>query len=227
MRLAAALLAVLFTATTALAEGRITVIGTGQVMAEPDKATIMVGVTTEGPVAAEAMAENSRAMAAVMERLRALGVADRDMQTASLSLSPRWMPPRPMDGDAPVPSGFVASNMLSVEVRDLEALGGILDAALSDGANTLGGLTFGIEDDSALKEAARRAAVADAMAKARVLADAAGLALGDIEEISEGSDFGGPFPQARMDMAMSESVPVAPGELSLNATITLVYAIAD
>ena len=112
-------------------------------------------------------------------------------------------------------------------MRDLDALGGVLDAVLGEGANTLNGLSFGVADDTALKDEARRAAVAAATRKARVLAEAAAVTLGPVTEIVEGGGFGGPFPSARMDMAMAEAVPVAPGELSLQATVTMTWTIGE
>jgi uncharacterized protein YggE len=117
--------------------------------------------------------------------------------------------------------------MVTVVLRDLDALGGVLDAVLGDGANSLGGLSFGMSDDAALRDEARRAAVADATAKARVLAEAAGVMLGPLEEIVEGGGFDGPLPRARMDMAMAEAVPVAPGELTISATVTMTWAIGE
>jgi uncharacterized protein YggE len=226
MRLAACLAAACLLAAPAQAAGKITVSGTGEVFAAPDMATLTLGVTTEAAEAAAAMQENSEAMAAVMARLSALGIGERDMQTSSLSLSPRWQEPQPGETQPGI-SGFVVSNMLTVEVHDLAGLGGVIDAALGDGANTLGGLFFGIEDDAALREAARRAAVADAAAKARVLAEAAGVTLGAVGEIVEGGDFGGPFPGARMEMALDGAPPVAPGEVGLTVTVTMTWAIAE
>jgi hypothetical protein len=203
-----------------------TVSGTGEVAAAPDMATISLGVTTEGMEAAEAMRRNSEAMTAVLAAVAAAGVAERDVQTSALSVSPRWEPPRPNE-TAPRVSGFVATNIVTVRVRDLDALGGVLDAVLGEGANTLNGLSFGVADDTALRDAARQAAVADAARKARVLAEAAGVTLGPVTEIVEGGGFGGPFPSARMDMAMAEAVPVAPGELSLQATVTMTWTIGE
>jgi uncharacterized protein YggE len=176
--------------------------------------------------AAEAMRRNSEAMTAVLAAVAAAGVAERDVQTSSLSLSPRWEPPRPNE-TAPRVSGFVASNMVTVAVRDLGALGGVLDAVLDEGANTLHGLSFGVADDAELKDAARRAAVADATRKARVLAEAAGVTLGPVAEIVEGGGFGGPIANARMEMAMDGAPPVAPGELSLQATVTMTWTIGE
>jgi uncharacterized protein len=225
MRPAAVLAALCLAAAPAAADGKITVTGTGEVSAAPDMATLSLGVTTEAEEAAAAMRANSEAMAAVLARLVALGIAEADMQTSSISLSPRWEPPRPAETEPRV-TGFVASNMLTVEVRDLAALGGVIDAVVGDGANTLGGLVFGIADDRALRDAARRAAVADAAGKARVLAEAAGVRLGSVEEIVEGGEMGGPM-FARMDMAAAESVPVAPGEIDLQVTVTMTWEIDD
>ena len=213
-------------AAPAWAEATMTVSGVGEVAAAPDMATISLGVTTEATEAAEAMRRNSEAMAAVLAAVAAAGVAERDVQTSSLSLSPRWEPPRPNETEPRV-SGIVATNLVTVAVRDLDALGGVLDAVLGEGANTLHGLSFGVADDTALKDAARQAAVTDATRKARVLAEAAGVTLGPVTEIVEGGGFGGPLPGARMDMAMAESVPVAPGELSLQATVTMTWTLGE
>jgi uncharacterized protein YggE len=147
------------------------------------------------------------------------------MQTSSLSLSPRRTPPGP--DRVPETVGFVASNIVTVRVRDLDALGGILAAALGDGANTLGGLSFGVSDETALRESARRAAVADAMATARVLADAAGVTLGAVEELSELGASWGPQPMGRMEMAMSDAVPVAAGESTISSEVRMIFEIAD
>ncbi len=226
MRLATCAVLSLLAAAPAWAEATMTVSGVGEVAAAPDMATISLGVTTEGMEAADAMRRNSEAMTAVLAAVAAAGVAERDVQTSSLSLSPRWEPPRPNE-TAPRVSGFVASNMVTVAVRDLGALGGVLDAVLGEGANALHGLSFGVADDAELKDAARRAAVADATRKARVLAEAAGVTLGPVAEIVEGGGFGGPIANARMEMAMDGAPPVAPGELSLQATVTMTWTIGE
>jgi uncharacterized protein YggE len=226
MRLATCAVLSLLAAAPAWAEATMTVSGVGEVAAAPDMATISLGVTTEGMEAADAMRRNSEAMTAVLAAVATAGVAERDVQTSALSLSPRWEPPRPNE-TAPRVSGFVASNMVTVAVRDLGALGGVLDAVLDEGANTLHGLSFGVADDAELKDAARRAAVADATRKARVLAEAAGVTLGPVAEIVEGGGFGGPIANARMEMAMDGAPPVAPGELSLQATVTMTWTIGE
>lgn len=196
--------------------------GTGTVEVAPDMATLSIGVTTQGDTAATSLAANTAAMEAVMARLAASGIEARDMQTSNLYLSPNWTG---YDTATPTISGFVASNSLTVQVRALDTLGAVLDASVADGANTLNGLTFGLSNPGPILEEARKEAVADAKARAEVLATAAGLTLGRIVLISEenGSYVG-------YDGYMADAsapVPVAGGELGLSANVTIQYEIAE
>jgi uncharacterized protein YggE len=200
---------------------RITVTGEGRVDAAPDMATVSLGVVTEGATAAEAMAANSIQLSAVLERLKASGIEDRDVQTQGLSINPNW---QQTDAD-PTPRivGYQASNMLTVRVRALDRLGAVLDMAIADGANSFNGLSFGLSDPLPAMTEARKRAVADAMARAGVLTQAAGLMLGPVVSISEGGGFGGPQPMYRMDAAAASPVPVAAGEVSTVASVTMVF----
>ncbi len=210
----------------ALAEGpaTISVTGEGVVEAAPDIATISMGVTTEAPTAAEAMSANSAALSAVLERLRAAGVADRDLQTSNLTLNPNWVGYD--SGKAPTISGYTASNMLTVRVRALESLGTVLDSAITDGANTLNGVTFGVAEPRPALDEARKKAVADAIARATLLVEAAGAKLGPVVSISESSGFAPPMPMFRMEASADSGVPVAGGEVGLTASVTMVFEIA-
>ena len=146
MRLLSIFLLSAMLATPALAEAPfrvVTVTGEGTVQASPDLATLSIGVTTQGDTAASALGSNSAALAKVMDRLRAAGIEDRDLQTSGLSLNPNWTSDE--SGNSRI-SGYVASNQLTVRVRALPMLGAVLDAAVADGANTLNGLTFGLAD---------------------------------------------------------------------------------
>lgn len=202
---------------------RITVTGTGSVDSRPDMATISLGVTTQGGTAAEAMGRNSEELARVLEKLRASGVEDRDLQTSGLSLNPNWT--NSNDGTAATISGYVASNQLTIRVRALDSLGGILDAAVKDGANTLNGVTFGLTDPKPVEDEARKRAVQDAAARAALLTTAAGVQLGQVLSITEGGGFEPPRPMYRMDAAEASAVPMAEGEVSTAASVTVVYAI--
>jgi uncharacterized protein YggE len=118
--------------------------------------------------------------------------------------------------------------MVTVRVRALDALGAVLDGVVSDGANTLNGLGFGLAEDRPLMDEARRLAVADAAAKARLYAEAAGVTLGRVRSISEAGGYAPPMPLAmEAGYAKSADVPVAPGELSISASVAIVYEIAE
>ncbi len=201
----------------------ITVTGIGTVEAVPDIATLMIGVTTQGDTAAAAMAANSASVEAVIARLTAAGIEARDMQTSNLSLNPNWTG---YDSSVPTISGYVATNLLTIRVRKLDALGTVLDAAITDGANTLNGLTFDLAEPEPARNEARKEAVADARAKAELLAVAAGVTLGRIISISEVSVGTEPMPMFRQDAA-SAAVPVAGGEVGMSASITISYEIVE
>ena len=229
MRIFVGILMSMVLATTVHAEDitrRIVVAGMGEVQAAPDMATVSIGVSHEARTAGEAMEAASLAMSSVMTSLAAAGVEPRDIQTSNIGLNPRYQ--HSNDGRPPRVTGYIASTTLTVRVRMLDDLGGVLDAVVSDGANALNGLRFGIADTAPLESAARAAAVADAAAKARELADAAGVQLGRVISISEGGAASQPQPMMRgamMEAAMD--VPVAAGELDFRARVNVVYAIAD
>ncbi len=211
-----------------ITERTITVTGTGQADAAPDIATLRVGVTSEAKTARAAMDQTNARTAAVIARLAGLGVAERDMQTSGLSLNPVWSNRPSANGHTVnVITGFVARNGLTVRARDLDGLGALIDSVVSDGANDIGGIAFGVDDPAPLLDAARRDAVADAMARARLFAGAAGVTLGPLKTLSEN---GGYAPQPRMmEMAMSRDAgaPVARGEVSYSATVTMVFGIGE
>ncbi|MEY8842728.1 SIMPL domain-containing protein, partial [Cribrihabitans sp. XS_ASV171] len=192
----------------------ITVNGEGSVEAAPDMATIVLGVTNEAAEAGAAMQATSEAVTRILARLEEMGIAARDMQTRDLSLRPVWSDQRPVDQSEPRKiTGFVASNRLFVRVRDLDRLGRVMDSVIRDGANDFNGLNFGLQEPEPLVVEARTKAVQDAMDKARQLAEAAGVTLGEVVTLSEH----GGRPMARMsEMAMADSgggVPVAGGEV--------------
>ncbi|MBM9594556.1 SIMPL domain-containing protein [Roseitranquillus sediminis] len=225
MRFMPVVLAVLLSGAVQAQEApSLTVQGEGQVAAVPDLATLSVGVTTQAGTAGEALERNSQAMAAVLERLRQEGVEDRDLQTDVLSLSPRYADRPAPDGGHPEVMGYVAENTLRVRVRDLDRLGAVLDAVADEGANTFRGLNFGMQEPQPLRDEALREAVADATRKAELLADEAGVALGEVLRLDAAEPQRGPFPQAEMRMAM-DSVPVARGEVGIEATVTMEFAI--
>ena len=211
--------------TAAETEGRMTVSGEGTVFAVPDTAILNMGVRAEAERAKEAMDQTSDITAAILERLSEFNIAPRDIQTSDLSLSPVWSN-RAQTNGRPEIEGYQASNRLTVRVRDLDILGAVLDAVLTDGANAVGGLHFTLSDPEPLMNEARRLAVANAREKAALLAEAAGVELGTLISLNE-SGMRVPRPEMiSMARSADAGVPVTEGESELRAGVTLVYAIS-
>ena len=200
---------------------QITVTGQGEASAEPDMATLSIGVEVQAKTPGKALADNAERMTAVMGRLKEAGIAEKDLRTSQLGVWPvyseRNQPQRIV--------GYRASNQLSVIIRDIDRLGGVLDQAVADGANRVNGPSFSVADPEPLLAEARDAAVSDAIAKAERYAAAAGVTLGDVLSIDEAGG-GVPFPGRQMRAeAMAASTPIAPGESSLSASVTMTFAI--
>lgn len=209
------------------AQRQITVTGEGLVEAQPDMATLTLGVTNEADEAQAAMAATSASVARVLERLATFGIEARDVQTQRFSLTPVWSNRGSSGSDPARITGFVASNMVMVRVRSLETLGQVLDGVISDGANDFNGLRFGVQDPKPLQDKARAAAVDDGIAKATLLANAAGVKLGPVVSISEHGG-GSPRPMMmEMAAARDSSVPIAAGEVTLSASVSMVFLIAE
>ncbi|MGR3485114.1 MAG: SIMPL domain-containing protein [Paracoccaceae bacterium] len=218
-------LALLLSLAALPAAAQVSVTGQAEVTATPDMATLSLSVARQAPGAVEATRDMADATAAVLARLRAAGVEPRDIATSGLRLDRRY--DHSVDGPAR-PVGFEARQSLSVRVRDLDALGPLIDAVVTDGATGLDGIAFGLSDPAEPLARARRAAVADAVARAELYADAAGIALGPIARIAE--DGAQPAPQPMMaEMAFAadaRSVPTAPGEATVTARVAITWAIA-
>ncbi len=200
---------------------RLVVTGEARVEAAPDLATFTAGVQSEALQAAEALAATGAAMQAVFAALEAAGVAAEDMQTSQLGVDPMWEDAG--DGRQPRVRGYSASNLVTVRVRDVGRLGGLIDAVGAAGANRVYGIAFELSEPKAALDDARRRAVADARARAELLADAAGVTLGPVLSIREGGDAGpGPM-MARAEVAMD--MPVAAGVVGIEARVEIVYGI--
>jgi len=205
--------------------GTIVVSGTGRVAVEPDVAELRLGVAISRETVAEARSEAAATMSAILAAIREAGVAERDIRTAMLSVQPRY---DYRDGQAPALAGYDLSNVVEVTVRELAAVGDVIDGSLRAGATSLDGLAFQVADPSGAEAAARTAAVADARAKAEVLAAAAGIRIAGVADIVEG---GAPpsFPlakAARMSLAADSGTPVAAGTTDVVVTVTVTFRIA-
>jgi hypothetical protein len=228
-RLAALAAAVLWTvplmAQPAPPTPTLTVSADASVQAVPDLATVGAGVVTQAPEAAAALAANSTRMEKVIDALRKAGVDRRDIRTSQLSVQPQY---RYGDNRAPQITGYQASNQVSVQLRDLARVGNVVDALVAQGANRIDGPSFSIADPQPLLDKARTAAVANARARADLLAKAAGVRIVRVLSIDEGQQpQPGPMPMLRM--ASAEAAPAPPveaGETELRAFVTIAYEIA-
>ncbi len=205
--------------------------GRAEVRAAPDMAVISAGTVSEANTAREALSANNETMAAVLKTIAAAGVAEKDIQTSNVSIQPKYTyPPRASEGaqEAPKIDGYTVSNTVTVLVRDLDKLGAVMDAVVSSGVNQMNGLNFTIAEPGPLRNEARKAAVAEALARAQLYADAAGVKLGPIRSISEESHVRPPQPMARMAMeatAADAAVPIAQGEQVIEATVNIVWGL--
>ncbi len=230
-RLLAATLALVLLATPVLADAptaTLTVSGQGSAAAAPDIATVRAGVETEGATAAEALAANSAAAARIIAALKEAGIEARDIQTAGLVVEPHYEAPDPNQPHrAPAIAGYRVVNEVAVTVRALAGLGAVLDRLVSEGANRINSLGFGLADDRAVADMARNAAVADASRAAGVLAEAAGVKIVRVLSVTDGGSFG-PHPMsAGMQFRMAaEAVPVEAGETRISSAVTVVWEIA-
>ena len=197
--------------------GGITVTGTGTVQTIPDQAEFTLGVQSEGPTARDALAANSERMRHVLAALFSAGVAKKDVQTQDVSLSQTYS----SDGR---PNGYSAHNSVSVTIRVLAKAGAILDAASNAGANDVYGPTLSRSDEDGQQAKALRAAIDNARAKARVLADAAGVQLGTVTAITENSSE--PEPYYPVALAQRDAgAPIEPGRQQVQATVRVTFAI--
>jgi uncharacterized protein len=209
------------------ASRRIVVTGTGEARARPDLAVISAGVVVQSGTASAALAENSRAMEAVLQQLRTSGLAPEDMQTAQFSVTPLYEQPPPERESTAPPRiiGYQVSNQVTARVREIDRLGAVLDALVSAGATNIDGPWFDLADPTQVLGEARDAAVADALARARRYAAAAGVELGEIVSIEEAGSFAPPPRPMMRAEAMAADVPIAPGQTELSASVTVTFAI--
>jgi uncharacterized protein YggE len=204
-------------------ERTVSVSATGSVSVTPDIAHISTGVVTEASTARAALADNSKAMRALIDALKVLGIASKDVQTKQIDVQPRYRNYK--DGRAPAIEGYRVVNQVRIIARDIAKLGDILDKAVEVGANQIGGISFEVMDAEMLKDAARKAAMENAIRRANLYASAAGARVGRVLTISE--TVAGPIPRpvGYARAAMAESVPVEAGSQSLDVTVHVTWAL--
>jgi uncharacterized protein YggE len=206
------------------AEARIVVSGEGSVSVKPDHAQVRSGVTTRAKTVKEAVDANSKLMAAVIAALKDAGIADKDIQTSRFSIQPVYAPQEPRT--EPRLTGYSVSNQVTATIREIGKVGDVLDRAIAAGATDAGNIAFLVADPSKALDQAREAAVADARRKAEVYAKASGVRLGRVEWIAEDVAGGPPMPMMARAAPGAAPVPIAAGEDTLRARITVGFDIA-
>ena len=195
--------------------GGITVLGTGSANVTPDRASFAFGTVSQAQTANAALAASSQAVARVIAALKRAGVAQADLQTSDVSLSPR------MNDNGNDIIGYTASNTVTATIRKLGDAGDVVDAAVGAGANQVSGPNLLASDQDAAYRTALKAAVAQARTKAETLASASSSTLGKITAIVEGGGGAVPLPLGAKDSA----VPIEPGTQEIEATVTVTFAI--
>jgi uncharacterized protein YggE len=201
----------------------ITVTGTGMVTLTPDIAYINIGVHSQDASASAALTDNNTKSQAVIDVIKAAGVAEKDIQTTNFSIYPQQQ----YDNNGNLTGIlYVVENTVYVTVRDLSKLGSLLDASVRAGANTINSISFDLADKTGALSQARSAAVAEARKQADELTGATGVSLGDVQTISYyDSTVPVTIQYSRSDMAAAGSVPVQAGSMQISTTVSIVYEI--
>jgi len=198
----------------------ITAQGVGSVTGTPDVLTISLGVETNSASAQTAMDDNNRLATETIAIIKASGVADADLQTSQLSVSPTY-------DDKNTITGYQVSNMVTAQLRNISGAGALIDAVgrAAGDAVRVQQLSFSIDNDSDLRAAARAAAVQQAQAQAKQLADAAGVALGPVDSISEAAGSSPITYAAPMAADSAAGAPIQAGSQELSIVVQVVYQI--
>ncbi|MCU0483026.1 MAG: SIMPL domain-containing protein [Chloroflexi bacterium] len=202
----------------------ISVSGTGRVSIVPDVVDIRLGVQVTKPKVKDARATAAAQMTRVVAALKAAGIADKDIQTANLSLQPVY--DYSNSGAAPRLVGYQLTNTVSATVRDLDKVSEAVDGAMAAGANTLDSLSFRVDDPAGAEAQARDAAMADAKAKADALAKAAGVSIVGVASIAETSSPAPvPYEYAGREAfdAAAAPTPILAGTSEVSVSVSVVY----
>jgi uncharacterized protein len=208
-------------------EHTITVSGTGTIVVSPDIADVRLGVVVTKPTVKAARETAAEAMTQVLAALKKLGIADKDLQTTTVSLQPAY--DYSTQANPPRITGYTLANGVAVTVRNLDQTGDVIDDSLAAGATSLDGVTFRVDDPAKAQKQARSDAINQAKANADTLAKAAGVSITGVASISEVS---APVPYpvfygaaAGAPAADSVKTPVQPGTSDVTITVTVAYLI--
>lgn len=202
---------------------RLDIVARGETRQVPDVATIRTGVVTQASTAAVALAENATRIDRVIAALRRAGIADRDIATAQIGLSPQY---RYGENQPPIITGYQANNTVSVRFRDVARSGAVLDALVREGANQIDGPNLSLDRPEAALDEARTQAIATARARAELYARAAGLRVVRILSISENLNGDGPVPMPGLVSMVARDAAetkIVAGEQELGVTVSVAF----
>ncbi len=201
---------------------RLDISATGTVSRVPDLAIISAGVVTKSTTATGAISDNSARMERVRAALRRAGIADKDIQTSSISLNPDY---RYENNQPPVLTGYQASNNVSIKFRDIRNSGKILDALVAEGANQINGPSLTIDKPETAYDEARVKAIAAGRARADLYARALGMRVVRLISVSEGGGMSRPPMYAASDIMVTGArvakTEIDPGSQDLEVTLAM------
>jgi uncharacterized protein YggE len=204
----------------------ITVVGLGKASGAPDVAHVMIGVETSNESVQQAVDDNAAIMTEILAAVKELGIAEKDIQTSNYSVFAERQPQRLPESESEGPLTYRVNNQVDVKVRDLDKLGGVLDAAVAAGANNIYGIRFSIDDSSELEAEARANAVADARARAESLAELNDVSVGDVLSISEVIGGASPIFERAAAVPYGAGAPIEAGELEVQMSVQVTYIIS-
>ncbi len=203
-----------------------TVTGEGKVSVKPDIATINVGVQANGTTVQNVQDNLNKNINAITAAVKKTGIDEKDIQTSNYNLSPTY----DFTNSVQRITGYQASSNLTIKVRKIDTANNVVDAATAAGANTVGGISFDVDDKTKAMDDARKLAVADAKAKAEQAAQTTGFTLGKIINYQESTNNIRPMPMyAKTDVATGMGAGVATelstGTTDITLTVTLSYEV--
>ena len=208
----------------------LTVRGSSEVAASPDQALVQLGAAARTERATDAQQKVNRIVASILEAVKAAGIPAENISTAELSLVPVYEQTsrKPVEpGGLPRIVGYSATNVVRVEINEINKVGDVIDAGINAGANRLEGLSFALREDTLLRQKALQQAALNARQKAEAIASALNLRLVRILEITEEGvhTLQPQFRMQRMVSAAAEATPVEPGQIQVSASVTVGYQI--
>lgn len=207
-------------------EHTLSVQGSVQMTVDPDKASVSVGMSYLGDTALNAQNEVNATIDAILSALEDMGITMDDIETSTLSIyEERWW-----NESEPKTLGWRATQTLTITTQDVEDVGAIIDAAIENGANEVQGVSFMLSDEARadLMEQALGEAGTAAREKAEAIAGGLGVSLGDIKQIVDSTSYYVPYdirPEYSSDQKLNTPTVVVPGDVSITATISVVYLI--